>query len=233
MKPLVRRTRTVIGTRDFAVSAATSWNSLPAALRLLLLLLDVNVQTSINWRLQYCLPSQFRHLHGNWKLSTSARLCNANEDHLFCALQMQKNIIIIFSTKWWKTARKSVSGRPRFFGAFVQVLTRGTAQQRKVEFVSFARWRYFIIHVTITTSATDYISQKFRLIQSDTDPYQHAVTKANRPGRYREWRTQDDANSGVHRAAGQWRIQNEHKPRESQHGGARLTHCQTKTTLIF
>jgi len=34
MKPLVRRSRTVIGARDFAVSAAAIWNSLPAALRL-------------------------------------------------------------------------------------------------------------------------------------------------------------------------------------------------------
>ena len=34
MKLLVRRTRTVIGARDLAVSAAVIWNSLPAALRL-------------------------------------------------------------------------------------------------------------------------------------------------------------------------------------------------------
>jgi len=70
MKLLVRRTRTVIGARGFAVSAAAISNSLPAALS--------------------CLPARLRHLHGNWKLSKPARRCRptTSEDHLFCTLQM-------------------------------------------------------------------------------------------------------------------------------------------------
>jgi len=130
MKLLVPRTRTVIGARDFAVSAATSWNSLPAVLRLS----SLSVQTFARKLKTFHVSATMQRKWGPFIL----RFTNAK--------------IIFFSTKRCKNARKSVRGRPRFFGAFVQVSTRGTAQQRKVELVSFAGWRYFIIHVTITTN---------------------------------------------------------------------------------
>ena len=75
MKLLVRRTRTVVGARDFAVSAAAMWNGLPAALR-------------INE-----LPARSRHLRGNWKLSTPARRRSASED--LCALQMHLSSLLL------------------------------------------------------------------------------------------------------------------------------------------
>jgi len=77
MKLLVRRTRTVIGARDFAVSAAAIWNSLTAALRYVFLLGS-----------DIC--------GGNWKLSTPARRCSASENHLFlCALQMHSLLNVL------------------------------------------------------------------------------------------------------------------------------------------
>jgi len=66
---MLRQTSTVIGARDFAVSAAAIWNSLPAALRLS----SGSVQTFA------------------WKLEAFF----ASEDQLFFALRMQLLIMLL------------------------------------------------------------------------------------------------------------------------------------------
>jgi len=70
MKLLVRRSRTVICGRDFAVSAAAIWNSQPAAAL----------------RLSSCSVQSFARKLKNFY--ASATMYSASEDHLFCALQM-------------------------------------------------------------------------------------------------------------------------------------------------
>ena len=42
-----------------------------------------------------CLPARFRHLHGNWKLSTPAQRRSASEDHLFCTSQMHWLLLLL------------------------------------------------------------------------------------------------------------------------------------------
>jgi len=48
-----------------------------------------------------CFSAQFRHLRGNWKLSTPARRCSTSEDHLFCALQMQSLLLLFYYYYYW------------------------------------------------------------------------------------------------------------------------------------
>jgi len=60
------------------------------------------------------------------------------------------------------------------------------------------------------------------LMQSDTDPHQHA-DKRPRAGRNGQWCTQDDGPVAYTGPVGQWRIQDEHKPYECKRGGVRLT----------
>ena len=67
------------------------------------------------------------------------------------------------------------------------------------------------------------------LMQSDTDPHQHA-DKRPRAGRNGQWCTQDDGPVAYTGPVGQWRIQDEHKPYECKHGGVRLTTLAPWTT---
>jgi len=121
---LVWQTTTVIGARDFAVSAVAIWNSLPAVLRLSSCLVQTFVQ-----KLQTFYP---------------VRWCSSSDNYLFCALRIHSLLLLLVlpNKRWCSVAGKVTTSLAESNGSLHPSLLQTDYLQTALSFSSNAHIEY-------------------------------------------------------------------------------------------